>query len=197
MILVFDTETTGLPDWKLPSDHPGQPHLVEIACLVYTDGGQLRDEYHVLVKPDGWTIPDRAAEIHGISTERALDEGIPERLAVAQYHLMLRAARLRVAHNISFDDRLMRIAALRAGMTRPEIEDLEGRPSYCTCKAAAPIVNLPPTAKMLKAGFNKPKAPNLTECFKHFFGEDLVGAHGALADAKACARVYYAMNPAA
>lgn len=28
LALVYDTETTGLPDWHQPSDAPQQPHLV-------------------------------------------------------------------------------------------------------------------------------------------------------------------------
>jgi DNA polymerase-3 subunit epsilon len=58
-------------------------------------------------------------------------------------------------------------------------------------EAAAPIVNLPPTERMLAAGFNKPKAPKLEECIHHFFGETLAGAHDALVDVRACARVYF------
>ena len=32
-LLMFDTETTGLPLWKDPSDHPDQPHLVQLALV--------------------------------------------------------------------------------------------------------------------------------------------------------------------
>lgn len=58
-------------------------------------------------------------------------------------------------------------------------------------RQSAPIVNLPPTPKMVAAGFTKPKPPSLTECMRFFFNEDLVGAHGALTDARACARVFH------
>lgn len=61
MILVYDTETTGLPDWQQPSEAPQQPHIVELAALLYdTDTCELVDSMHTLVRPDGWTlVPER------------------------------------------------------------------------------------------------------------------------------------------
>lgn len=43
---------------------------------------------------------------------------------------------------------------------------------------------------MLAAGFTKPKPPKLEECIRHFFDEALEGAHDALVDVRACARVH-------
>ena len=69
------------------------------------------------------------------------------------------------------------------------------RPSFCTCNSTKGILKLPPTPKMVAAGIKAYKSPNLAEAYKHFTGEELVGAHRALADAEACARVYFAMQP--
>ncbi len=191
MILFFDTETTGLPDYRAPSDAPQQPHLAQIALLLQDEGGNDRGVVSMVIRPDGWTIPDDVAAIHGITQARALAEGIPESLAALLYKTYVEQCSIRVAHNESFDRRIMRIAMLRSGVTREEIEALEKRPHFCTCLAATPIVDLPPTEKMRAAGFKKPKAPKLEECIKHFFGEGLSGAHDALVDVRACARVYF------
>jgi DNA polymerase-3 subunit epsilon len=40
-------------------------------------------------------------------------------------------------------------------------------------------------------GMMQPKPPKLEECIQHFFSEELPGAHDALIDARACARVYF------
>ena len=107
--------------------------------------------------------------------------------AVRAFADLLGVADTLVAHNIQFDADVLDIAYLR----------LRGRPKsepgtrFCTMEAAAPIVNLPPTERMIATGFNKPKAPKLEECIKHFFGETLDGAHDALVDVRACARVYF------
>jgi DNA polymerase-3 subunit epsilon len=103
-------------------------------------------------------------------------------------------ARLRVAHNETFDRRILRIAMTRAGIERDMIEAIEARASYCTCNAAKPIVNLPPSPRMLARGMKGPKSPKLAECYLHFFGEPLSGAHDALIDARACARLYGALQ---
>ena len=33
-ILFYDTETTGLPLWSQPSEHPDQPRVVQLAALL-------------------------------------------------------------------------------------------------------------------------------------------------------------------
>ena len=61
--LFFDTETTGLPLFKEPSEHPDQPHLVQLAAsLVDLDTRAVLSSIDVIVKPDGWTIPDEPAQ---------------------------------------------------------------------------------------------------------------------------------------
>ena len=191
MILFYDTETTGLPLYKEPSADPRQPHIVQLAMLLTDHTGLEHEHHNLIIRPDGYEIPDEMAQIHGITQERAMAEGVPLVDALTIYLLLLGRAELRVAHNEAFDRRIVRIAMLRLGISRTLIESFELRPHYCTLLAATPIVNLPPTEKMLKAGFNRPKAPKLAECIKHFFNEDIDRAHDASVDVRACARLYF------
>jgi DNA polymerase-3 subunit epsilon len=194
MILCYDTETCGLPDSRAPSDAPHQPHLVQLALAVYSDDGvELRHRCDI-IRPDGWTIPPEVVAIHGISQERALAEGIDEADAVSRFVWLAARAALRVAHNEKFDRAIMRIAMLRAGVRRAVIEALEAGPFCCTCAEAAGIVNLPPTEKMLAAGYNKPKPPKLEEAVRFLFNEELPGAHDALVDVRACARIFFRLR---
>ena len=191
MILFYDTETTGLPNFRERSDHESQPHIVQLAMLLCDDDGTEREAHNVIVRPDGWEISEEVTAIHGISQERARAEGIREADAAALFVIARAQSDLRVAHNESFDARIMRIAMLRAGFVRPFVDLLENLPAYCTCRIATPIVNLPPSERMAAKGMMRPKPPKLTECIGHFFQEELPGAHDAMVDVRACARVYF------
>jgi DNA polymerase-3 subunit epsilon len=190
VILAFDTETTGLPDWRAPSESAHQPHLVQLAMILLDDDHTEQASVSLIIKPDGWTIPDDVAALHGITTEKAHAFGVPEKLAARLFAEMLYATSARgVGHNVDFDMRIMRIALLRAGFDKSKL-DARKPETFCTMKAATPVVNLPPTPKMVAAGFNKPKSATLTECIRHFFDEPLEGAHDALVDVRACVRLF-------
>lgn len=194
LICVFDTETTGLPAFKLPSDHPDQPHIVDICALLYTRTGELVDSFEAMVRPDGWDIPNEVSVIHGITNELALEHGIPEAVAIEGFLSIWNRAGLRVAHNVSFDDRIMRIGFKRFQDAWVAESFREGA-KFCTCSSTTNIVQCPPTEKMIAAGRGHMfKQPTVAEALKFFTGEDLVGGHRARPDAEACARVYFALQ---
>ena len=93
--------------------------------------------------------------------------------------------------NQQFDARIVRIALMRHVDTQAADIWKEGA-AECTAIMATPICQLPPTAKMIRAGFNKFKTPNLGEAYRHFTGKELQNAHSAIADVLACRDVYFA-----
>lgn len=195
-LFFYDTETTGLPDFKAPSEAPHQPHIVQLAaCLVDGDTGKTIASMDVIVRPDGWIIPDDIAKIHGITTEHALEVGIPESLAVGMF-MELWGHRTRIAHNQQFDARILRIALMRFE-DEAAADDWKAGESECTATLATPICKIPPAPKMVAAGFNKFKTPNLGEAFRHFMGRDFENAHSALADVRACMDVYFSIKGSA
>ena len=195
MILFFDTETTGLPDFRAPSHAENQPHLVQLAAILVDPETQAeRSAVSLIVKPNGWMIPAKIAAIHGINDQIATTCGVPEECATTTFIALRACASMMVAHNIRFDARIMRIAMLRLGMTRDKVEAMEEVPSFCTMDAATPILNMPPTGRMMAAGFTKPKPPKLAECIQYWFSESHDKAHNALADVRACARIYFHMK---
>lgn len=192
-IVVFDTETSGLPLFKQPSEHPDQPHIVQLgACLVDVDTQKVLSTIDVMCKPDGWLIPDDVAAIHGITTEMAGDLGVPESLAVEML-LDLVGDRVKVAHNAPFDNRIVRIACMRHFEPSQADAWAEG-PYECTALLATPILKIPPTDRKKAAGFNKFKTPNLREAVLHFTGKPLENAHSAIADVHGCMDVWFAIK---
>jgi len=186
VILFFDTETTGFFQDRLPVDHPDQPHIVQLAAELCDDDGNTVSSFSLIID-NGVDIPVQASTVHGITTERAVQFGVSAASALSMFTHLYQRADVVVAHNIKFDRGVVEAAIARH---YDRVMPLR-KPLYCTMEAASPIVNLPPTERMLAAGFTKPKPPKLEECIKHFFDEALDGAHDAMVDVVACRRVYF------
>ncbi|HBN16147.1 MAG: DNA polymerase III subunit epsilon [Gammaproteobacteria bacterium] len=189
-ILPYDSETTGLPDWGQPSEADHQPHIVQLAALlVDEETREISDQMDVIIKPDGWVIPDEVAAIHGITTERAMDEGVPEKEAFEQFIELWKRCEFRVGYNESFDARIMRIATFRYSVA-DIIDAWKEAPAKCAMKMAKPICKIPAPPKARR--FGPYKNPTLAEAYKHFTGMDLADAHSAMADTMAAMDVYFA-----
>lgn len=133
------------------------------------------------MKPDGWTIPEDATKIHGITTEDCEKYGLSILSVLGLFGKWCEIADILIAHNISFD--LSRIIYHRDKHDLKTKVLLPTR-SFCTMQTTTNICKLP-------GKYDSYKWPKLQEAYKHFFGENFDGAHDALADVKACARVYF------
>ena len=188
MILAYDTETSGLPDWHQPSDAAHQPHVIQIAMILQDMEGKEVDRFASIVRPgDGAVMEPEAFKAHGITLERAMDEGACPLEVTDRFIAWAEKAQLMVGHNESFDRRLMRISAARHRGFKWE----PSCPSFCTMWKSKFIINLPPTQRMIETGMPGPKQPKLEEAVQFFFGEALEGAHDALVDVEASLRVMW------
>lgn len=194
-IFFFDIESTGIPQFKLPSEDPTQPHMVEVGGLRYSTSGELVGAVSLIVKPEDWTIPDDVIAVHGITNEMAQELGTQEPLALAALMSLYEGCALRVAHNRSFDDRMVRIGLMRFA-DEDQANAFKELPGECTAQLAKPVCQIPPTEAMKKTNFkNSYKTPTLAEAFRHLTGgKELVETHRALPDAQACARVYFLLK---
>ncbi|WP_395757810.1 3'-5' exonuclease [Achromobacter sp. EB05] len=183
-----------MPLFKDPSEHPDEPHIVQLAAaLVDLDSRETVASLDLVVRPDGWSIPDEVTEVHGITTEYAMAVGVPEALALSLF-LEMWAGRKRIAHNESFDARIIRIAQHRAGELEHDLERWKTGTAECTARLATPILKLPPTAKMVAANRHHYKTANLSEAVLFFTGKPLENAHSALADVRGCMDVYFGIQ---
>lgn len=205
-ILFFDTETTGLPEFKLPSDDPKQPYVTQLAAeLCVEETGETLASMDVMIKPEGWTIPEELQALTGITMDRAERYGVPAEAAMGAFLEMWCNADLRCAHNEPFDARIARIAIMRSAYWSmeamqtsageiPFADYWKAAPAYCTQTNSTRILMLPPTEKMVAKRMKGPKSPNLGEAYKFFTGLELVGAHNAKNDIMACKAVYYGIR---
>lgn len=193
--LVYDTETNGLPQWSLPSEDPSQPHITQLCAELFDEhSGDTLAYMDVLIRPVGWSIPRELEDMTGITNERADRFGVPIMAALSLFFRMWRLSQLRVAHNESFDARMVRIEMMRELERADPIHDQwKAGPSFCTQTKSTKIVNLPPSAKMLAAGRKTPKSPNLGEAYRFFTGNELKGAHNAAVDVDGCKQVYFGL----
>lgn len=185
MILFWDTETTGLPLMHETIYHPDQPDVIQLAALLTEDDGTERMHFSLLVQNDRPIHPE-AEKAHGLSQDLINRLGVTQVMAATVFLRIAARADFLVAHNEEFDRFSTDIL-----MDRAKVPFDWRKPGLCTMKAATPVLNLPPTPRMVKAGINRPKSPRLEECYQHFFEESLVGAHDAMIDVRACARVFF------
>lgn len=194
--LVYDTETSGLPDWGKPSEDPCQPRIVQLCAELFDDeSGKVLAQMNHIIEPDGWTVPQDVADIHGISTELASAVGVPMMYVLPVFMKMWVRSDHRVAHNETFDMRMVRIELFRHPIFGESKADAwKAGLAFCTQAKSSPILKLPPTEKMLAAGRKHPKSPNLGEAYEFFTGRKLENAHDAAVDVAACKSVYLAIK---
>lgn len=205
-IIFFDSETTGLPLFKERSDHPDQPHATQIAAeLCVEETGETLGAMNMLIRPEGWTIPEDLQELTGITMDKAERFGVPAKVALDAFLELWCNADMRSAHNEPFDARILRIAIMRCAYWSgeamqtsageiPFADYWKAAPAFCTQTNSTKILNLPPTEKMLAKHMKGPKSPNLAEAYYHFTGKVLEGAHNAQNDIMACKAVYYGIK---
>ncbi|MFB6257634.1 MAG: DNA polymerase III subunit alpha [Flavobacteriales bacterium] len=185
MYLIFDTETTGLPDnYKAPmEDTDNWPRLVQLAWQTHDENGKLIAARNYIVRPEGFTIPFNSEKIHGISTERAEREGYELSEVLRIFDEDLRACQYVIGHNIDFDINIVGAEYIRKELEHGllELEKID------TKDEATDFCKIPGG----KGG--KFKWPKLSELHQVLFGEPFEEAHNAAADVEATARCFFAL----
>lgn len=185
MYLIFDTETTGLPlNYKAPASNTDNwPRMVQIAWQLYDKNGELISEYEQIVKPEGYTIPKKVSEIHRITTERAIAEGIALNQVLDDFKKAMMQAEYLIAHNLGFDEKIVaaeffrkKIKALSKKMKR--FDTMHEATEYCA----------------IPGRYGRYKWPNLTELHKKLFHFEFEEAHDALVDVRACAKCFFELK---
>lgn len=180
--LIFDVETTGLPTirngfYKNLNVYDSA-RIVSIAWrLLDTDSENESSINYFIVKPDNFIIPQKAINIHGISNELAINEGILLYDIIMKLHEDLHKCETIVAHNIAFDINVLKSELFRINFIGL-IELINDKRLFCTMMES------------IKTGLVK-KFTSLTNVFSIIYkDEDTSNAHNAYFDVLYCIKIY-------
>ena len=209
-ILVFDTETTGLPvtyDASIMDVH-NWPRIIQLSWELCWSNGDTIKKVTELVKPDGWQVPDKAYWLAKGNTEQQANEkgkfwydngyttientlrGKPMAELLREFIQALNSADVLVAHNMTYDRPIITCEMFRYGLspTKERNEHPYGLregalKDYCTQIGSTPVLKIPGHKGTYKW-------PTLDEAYRFFFKEGFEGAHSADNDVEACKQVY-------
>jgi len=214
-ILVVDTETDGL---FRKGKRPRDPHIVQL-CYVVAEfdptkrEGRIIKVFDSLIKmPEGETIDSKATAIHGITTERANEDGVDLKSVYEPFFDEMESADLLVAHNTEFDFALIKVELqrmidyneadyslrrypkkIKADRLHRMMQILENPAGlYCTMKESKDICRIP---NPYLEYFGDPyKFPRLSETCQELFGFEPIHLHDAYTDVLVCLMCFFKMK---
>lgn len=192
-IIVYDTETTGLPKGRNVSPRMTHlyPYIVQISWLTYDDCSKKISSINdfIIKLPDGINIPEESTKIHGITNEIMHQKGVPIHDILKKFVKDYTSSQIVVAHNINFDN-----SVIQAEMYRNSIVNwIEKTPNikYCTMKYGKPVANILRPSKFNNGTYQKP--PKLMELHEFLFQTVPKNLHNSMIDVWVCFRCFYKM----
>ena len=193
-IIVFDTETTGLPEknTSLLSTEKW-PYIVQLSYLLYdTEQAIVLDCVDRIIKlPSNIKIPKESTDIHKITNEICIEKGVDIKQELVDFNVTMLKADIIIAHNISFDKNMIMVECLRHKIIQNFTQYNTRKPEFCTMKNS---VNICKIIRYTSDGKSYYKYPKLMELHKHLFGDIPEGLHNSMIDVLVCLRCYGKMK---
>jgi DNA polymerase III epsilon subunit-like protein len=208
-VLVFDTETTGLPETKLinPDILHKWPHIVQFSYVIYdTEKIDIMDVRDYIIKlPKTIVISEAVSNIHGITNDISEKLGFKLVEVLKEFFYYLKTCDILVGHNISFDINMLRVELLRliyndvSKTTSVRVKNYKKNLHflnnyanvYCTLRESIQLCNI----EMLdKFGKKFLKFPKLIELHKKLFGFEPKNLHNSLVDILITLKCFVKMN---
>lgn len=116
-VLVFDTETTGLPKSRIISQDTLHlwPHIVQFSYVIYdTELNDIIVSVDNIVKvTEGVDITKESQLFHGITNEMSQTSGVNLCKLIKEFFTHFRNSDIIVGHNVSFDINMVKVELLR------------------------------------------------------------------------------------
>lgn len=187
-VLVFDTETSGLPVERNGSIYQSfnWPYIVQLSYMIYdSETNQLVGlENDYIDIPNDVVMDPESVKIHNITSEQ-LRNGINIVQALEKFNSHAEKVDLLVAHNVSFDKRMLMVEGIRNNI-KVHITD-----TYCTMKNSINLCKIETTSRSGEKYF---KYPKLSELYLKLFEVVPKNTHNALVDILICLRCFCKME---
>ena len=195
-ILVFDTETTGLPERNVSIyDHHKWPHIIQLSYIFYDISNNvsvIKDDY-INIRQE-IEITEGSYEKHRISREILNEKGINIRVALQDFNRYLGLSDIVIGHNISFDKRMIFVESIRNKIDQnfTTFDDKGSKickDEFCTMKNTIEACGL---FYQTRRGEQKKKNPKLSELYEHLFPAVIMpeNLHNSIIDVAVTIRCY-------
>ena len=191
IIMVFDTETSGLPK-RIPNNYFSPPEMIELydncrivqfSAIIYdVTEGETLNEYDMYIKPDGFIITN--SNIHGITQETAVNNGIKITEFFEKLIDIFKTYKISkiIGHNVMFDINVIKSEMFRymkkhTLVNFPLLKTFSKLPYFCSMKNTVEICKLPN-----KNYPDKFKYPKLSELYNFIFGKVPENLHNSMND---------------
>jgi DNA polymerase III epsilon subunit-like protein len=190
-VIVFDTETTGLPKTNQKPNKWNThlfPHIVQFSWFIFDTNLKkiIKTCDYIIKLPDGIEIPIEATNVHGISEKMSLEQGIDIKVALREFTKDLHDSHYLVAHNINFDKKVVSVEYLRNNCI--DWMSRHRKIEYCTL---ANSINVCKIEKISKANRKYFKWPKLMETHEKLFKTIPNNLHNSLIDIYVCFRCFH------
>jgi len=194
-VLVFDTETTGLPEKGASIyDKAKWPHIIQLSYILYdTSNNSVLIKNNYIKIDESIIISPESFNIHSISREILDSVGINIVDALKEFNIYLKDCDIVVGHNISFDKRLIFVECFRHNIkqyfTQFNKHEQIVKPEFCTMKNTTDFCKLERLSNNNQV-YNK--NPKLSELYSLLFPDEQLPAdqHKSLIDVAMTLRCY-------
>jgi len=192
-VLIFDTETTGLPQTKIINQEylDKWPHIVQFSFIIFdTELDEILVSKDFIIKLDT-EIPEESINIHGITNEISREKGINIEIVMNEFFYYLREVHLLVGHNVSFDIKMLHIELLRIINNKQYPRELINsskldlhlltnyKDIFCTLQESLDLCNI---KALDKFGREYTKFPKLSELHQKLFNTIPNNLHNSFID---------------
>jgi len=193
--LVFDTETTGLPQTKYisPDYLHLWPHTVQFSYIIYDSllNNIIKSSDNIVKVPENIVISQESTKIHGITDEQSKLKGKCIRDILTEFCDDMKSVDRLIGHNIDFDLSMVKVELLRIiygnTVSDKDLKKFKDNFHYilgyknitCTLKDSIEFCNI---QSISKSGKPYLKYPKLSELHEKLFSNTPNNLHNSFND---------------